>query len=420
MLVQLLTSEVKEMNVFLRLGLLLVIGFFGGKLMKRIKLPTVTGYILIGLLLGRSGVDLLTPGFIDQMGFISSVALVFIAFSIGSEFRIQEIRELGKSIVVIAFCEAIVTFVLVTGFMRLFVNWPTALILGAVSSATAPAATMMVLREYRARGPLTSTLLGVVAVDDAICLMIFAVASSVAKVFVAHDVLTFSRLVVIPLVEIISSVGLGVVLGFGLILVARRVSNDAELLTVVVAAALLITGAAEQLGVSELLCAMAAGVTVTNGMAVVPARRLFTVAEQFTPPIITAFFVIAGSRLDLAMIPQIGWIGLVYLLVRMIGKISGASLGGALSKSPMVVRKYLGFGLLSQVGVAVGLAIIVSEMFAGTEIGSLVLTILLATTIVTEVVGPLMTRYAIFSANEAKKETVHGKSPREAHASSHS
>ena len=197
------------MNVFLRLGLLLVIGFFGGKVMKRIKLPTVTGYIMIGLFLGRSGVDLLTPDFIEQVSFISSVALVFIAFSIGSEFRMQEIRELGKSIVVIAFSEAIVTFVLVTGVMRLFVNWPTALILGAVSSATAPAATMMVLREYRARGPLTSTLLGVVAVDDAICLMIFAIASSVAKVFVAHDVLTFNRLVVLPLVEIISSVGLG-------------------------------------------------------------------------------------------------------------------------------------------------------------------------------------------------------------------
>lgn len=408
------------MNVFLRLGLLLVIGFFGGKVMKRIKLPTVTGYIMIGLFLGRSGVDLLTPDFIEQVSFISSVALVFIAFSIGSEFRMQEIRELGKSIVVIAFSEAIVTFVLVTGVMRLFVNWPTALILGAVSSATAPAATMMVLREYRARGPLTSTLLGVVAVDDAICLMIFAIASSVAKVFVAHDVLTFNRLVVLPLVEIISSVGLGVVLGGGLILVARRVSNDAELLTIVVAAALLITGAAEQLGLSELLCAMAAGVTVTNGMGVVPARRLFTVTEQFTPPIITAFFVIAGSRLDIAMIPQIGWIGLAYLVVRMIGKIGGASLGGALSKSPLVVRKYLGYGLLSQVGVAVGLAIIVSEMFAGTQIGSLVLTILLATTIVTEVVGPMMTRYAIYSAGEAKKEKVHGNLQREAHASSHS
>jgi Kef-type K+ transport system membrane component KefB len=408
------------MNVFLRLGLLLVIGFFGGKVMKRIKLPTVTGYIMIGLFLGRSGVDLLTPDFIEQVSFISSVALVFIAFSIGSEFRMQEIRELGKSIVVIAFSEAIVTFILVTGVMRLFVNWPTALILGAVSSATAPAATMMVLREYRARGPLTSTLLGVVAVDDAICLMIFAIASSVAKVFVAHDVLTFNRLVVLPLVEIISSVGLGAVLGGGLILVARRVSNDAELLTIVVAAALLITGAAEQLGLSELLCAMAAGVTVTNGMGVVPARRLFTVTEQFTPPIITAFFVIAGSRLDIAMIPQIGWIGLAYLVVRMIGKIGGASLGGALSKSPLVVRKYLGYGLLSQVGVAVGLAIIVSEMFAGTQIGSLVLTILLATTIVTEVVGPMMTRYAIYSAGEAKKEKVHGNLQREAHASSHS
>lgn len=408
------------MNVFLRLGLLLVFGFFGGKLMKRFKLPTVTGYIMIGLLLGRSGIDLLTPDFIETVGFISSVALVFIAFSIGSEFRLQEIRELGKSIVVIAVCEATAAFVLVTLFMRLFVDLPTALILGAVSSATAPAATMMVLREYRARGPLTSTLLGVVAVDDAICLMIFAVSSSVAKVLIAHDALTISRLVVAPLMEIILSIGVGVAIGFVLILLTKQVGNDAELLTIVVAASLLITGVTEQFDLSSLLCAMAAGVTVTNGMAVVPARRLFTVTEQFTPPIITAFFVIAGSRLDISMIPQIGWMGLVYLLVRMIGKVSGATLGGFLAQAPPKVRKYLGYGLLSQVGVAVGLAIIVSEMFAGTEIGSLVLTILLATTIVTEIVGPLMTKRAIFITGEAKKEENHGKIKQPAHASSHS
>jgi len=408
------------MNVFLRLGLLLVFGFFGGKLMKRFKLPTVTGYIMIGLLLGRSGIDLLTPDFIETVGFISSVALVFIAFSIGSEFRLAEIRELGKSIVVIAVCEAMAAFVLVTLFMRLFVDLPTALILGAVSSATAPAATMMVLREYRARGPLTSTLLGVVAVDDAICLMIFAIASSVAKVLIAHDALTISRLVVAPLTEILFSIVVGVIIGLIVILLTRQVGNDAELLTIVVASSLLITGVTEQFDLSALLSAMAAGVTVTNGMAVVPARRLFTVTEQFTPPIITAFFVIAGSRLDISMIPQIGWMGLVYLLVRMIGKISGATLGGALSKSPLMVRKYLGYGLLSQVGVAVGLAIIVSEMFAGTEIGSLVLTILLATTIVTEIVGPLMTKRAIFIAGEAKKEETHGKVKQPAHASSHS
>lgn len=388
------------MNEFIRLGLLLMFGFFGGKVMKLIKLPTVTGYIMVGLILGKSVVGLSTPEFIESVGFISTIALVFIAFSIGSEFRLQEIRELGKSIVIIAVCEATAAFVLVTSFMRFFVDWPTALILGAVSSATAPAATMMVLREYKARGPLTSTLLGVVAVDDAICLMIFAIASSVAKVLVAHEVLTFSRLVVAPLMEIISSIGLGVALGAALILLVKQVKNDTELLTVVVATSLLIAGVAEHFELSELLCAMAAGVTVTNGLAVVPARRLFSVTEQFTPPIITAFFVIAGSRLDLSMIPQIGWMGVVYLLVRIAGKLGGASLGGMLSKSPLVVRKYLGYGLLSQVGVAVGLAIVVSKMFEGTQIGSLVLTILLATTIVTEVVGPLMTKRAIFSAKE--------------------
>jgi Kef-type K+ transport system membrane component KefB len=327
---------------------------------------------------------------------------------------------LGKSIVVIAVCEATAAFLLVTLVMRFFVSWPTALILGAVSSATAPAATMMVLREYRSRGPLTSTLMGVVAVDDAICLMIFAVASSVAKVLIDHGTLTVSRLVVAPLEEILFSVGAGFLIGIILIQLSKRVRNDAELLTLVVAAALLITGTAEQFELSELLCAMAAGVTVTNGLPVVPARRLFSVSDQFTPPVILAFFVIAGARLDIHMIPQIGIMGLVYLVARIAGKLGGASLGGFLSKSPLVVRKYLGYGLLSQVGVAVGLAIVVSETFAGTQIGSMVLTILLATTIVTEVVGPAMTKHAIMTAGEVKMEGNHGKIKRPAHASSHS
>ncbi|MCT4605996.1 MAG: cation:proton antiporter [Marinisporobacter sp.] len=388
------------MNPFISLGIALIVGILFGKLMNKFRVPAVAGYIIAGLLLGTSGFNIVNGEMIEKLSFLSDFALGIIAFNIGSELQLSVIKKLGKSIFVIATCEALAAFVLVTGITYLLTkNISTALILGAVSSATAPAATVMVLREYNAKGPLTSTLLGVVAIDDAICLMIYAIAASIAKVFIKHETVTIYKILVHPIMEIVLSILVGAVLGIILTYLVRISKKEGELLPFITGMIILLVGVATKFHLSPLLCAMALGVVIANISS--NSRRAFSSVESFSPPIIAAFFTLAGARLDISLLPHIGIIGVCYLLFRIIGKILGASVGGVISNAPNVVKKYIGFGLLSQVGVAVGLAIVVNREFPGTELGSLVITILLATTIITEIVGPLATKNAIIKAEEA-------------------
>lgn len=388
------------MSAFINLGIALIIGIIFGKLMNRLKIPSVAGYIIAGLIIGVSGLQIIDSALEEQLAFISDFALGIIAFNIGSELEISVIKKLGKSIFVIASCEALGAFLLVTTAMFLLTNdVAKSLILGAVASATAPAATVMVLKEYKAKGPLTSTLLGVVAVDDAICLMIYSIASSIAKVFVKHETLTINKVLIHPIMEIVLSVCVGVLLGILLSYLLNKSANKDENLIFTIGTIILLIGICNQFNLSPLLASMSLGVMVANIST--QSRRTFSSLEGFAPPVIAGFFVLAGARLDIYMLPKIGIIGAAYLLFRILGKVFGASIGATISKAPETVKKYIGFGLFSQVGVAVGLAIIVSKEFKGTDLGSLVITILLATTVVTELVGPLFTKMAVIKAKES-------------------
>ncbi|SHH62436.1 transporter, CPA2 family [Caloranaerobacter azorensis DSM 13643] len=387
------------MNPFMSLGIALILGILFGKLMNKYKIPAVAGYIIAGLIVGKSGLNIVNSNMIEKLSFLSDIALGIIAFNIGSELKISVIKKLGKPIFIIAAYESMGAFILVTLVMLLLrQDIGTALILGAVSSATAPAATVMVLKEYNAKGPLTSTLLGVVAVDDAICLMIYAVASSIAKVFIKHEVVTVYKVLVHPIAEIVLSLLAGCIAGIILTYLIKISKKENEMLPFTTGVIILLIGAALKFHLSPLLSAMTLGVIVANVSS--DSRRAFSAIEKFSPPIIAAFFILAGSRLDISLLPHIGLIGLAYLIFRILGKVLGASIGGVVSKAPHSVRKYLGFGLLSQVGVAVGLAIVVSREFPGTQLGSIVITILLATTIITEIIGPIATKNAIIKAKE--------------------
>jgi len=388
------------MNAFTTLGIAIIVGIIFGKIMNQIKIPAVAGYIVAGLLLGVSGFNFINTEMIEQTSFISDLALCIIAFNIGSELELPVLKKLGKTIFSIAFFEAMGAFVLVTGVSYLLTkNVGVALILGAISAATAPAATVMVLKEYNAKGPLTSTLLGVVAVDDAICLMIYAIAASIAKVFVNHEAITISKIILVPIGEILLSVIVGALMGIFLSYLLKFSKRSNELLPFVIGSLMIIDGLASMLSLSPLLTAMAAGILVANVSS--KKMKAFTALDQFSSPIIAMFFILAGSRLNIAYIPQIGLLGVSYLIFRILGKILGASVGATLSKAPLPVRKYLGFGLFSQVGVAVGLAITVGREFPGTDLGNLVVTILLSTTIITEIIGPISTKTALFKAKEA-------------------
>lgn len=395
------------MNEFISMGVALIVGIIFGKLMGKLKIPSVAGYIVAGLIIGTSGLHIIDNALEIKLTFLSDLALGVIAFNIGSELEFSMIKKLGKSIFIIALCEALGAFILVTTVSLLLTNFEKvslSLILGAVASATAPAATVMVLKQYNAKGPLTSTLLGVVAVDDAICLMIYSVASAVAKVFIKHEALTFRKVILMPIFEIVLSVAVGVALGILLTYLLNKSRNKDELLVFTCGTILLLIGICSKFHLSSLLCAMTLGFMVTNISN--KSRKTFSALEKFSPPLIAGFFVLAGARLDVGMIPKIGILGLAYLVFRLVGKLVGSNIGGRLSKVSPIVRNNIGLGLFSQVGVAVGLAIIVSNEFRGTTLGTTVMTILLATTVATEIIGPICTKRAITKAGEIPSPAV--------------
>jgi Kef-type K+ transport system membrane component KefB len=395
-------------NSLLGIGIAIIVGFVGGKLIGLLKVPSVAGYIIAGVILGKSFLGILTTDFIDQTSMVSDIALAIIAFSIGGELVVSKLKEIGIRVFFIALSEGVLAFAFVFFSMRLLnQSIAASLLLGAVASATAPAATVMVLSELRCKGPLTSTLIAVVAIDDVICLMIYAVASAIAKVMIAHgETIHWSKVLIGPLYEIGGSVLLGIVVGGILVLLLRKFNTNNEVFTLVVVALFATIGLANILELSTLLCNMTVGIMISN----LSARRLrvFSVLDSVSAPIYIAFFVLAGARLDISLLLQVGIVGIVYTIARMAGKITGASLMATVTKADPAVIKFLGFGLISQIGVAVGLAIVISHEFSGTGIGDLVITVLLATTIITEIVGPLLTKMAVIKTKEAYQDIGDG------------
>lgn len=389
------------MNPFMSISIALIVGILFGQLVNKFKIPAVAGYIIAGLIIGISGFKIIDDNMIETVSFISDFALGIVAFNIGSELKFSKVKKLGKSIFTIALFEAFGAFLLVSlSTYFLIRDVGIAIILGAVSSATAPAATVMVLKEYKSKGDLTSTLLGVVAVDDGICLIIYALASSIAKVVILNENITAYKVVFHPVIEIVFSIISGALLGVMLSFFMSKAKKNSEILSFCIGFIILCVGVALKFKLSPLLSAMSLGILVANVSN--KSRIVFDGLEKFSPPVIGVFFVMAGSRLDISLLPKIGTIGVFYLVFRIIGKVFGASFGAKLSKSPENVKKYIGYGLLSQVGVAVGLAIVVSKEFAGTNLGSMVITILLATTIITEIIGPIATKTVILKSGEAK------------------
>ena len=389
------------MNTLFGIGIVLIAGFIVGKIIEKLKVPSVAGYIIAGLVLGKSFLGIIDSSFIENSSVISDVALGIIAFSIGGELVVSKLKEIGIRVFFIAAAEAFFAFLLVfLGMLLMKLPVATALLLGSVAAATAPAATVMVLNEMRCKGPLTTTLIAVVAIDDVVCLIIYAIASSVAKVLVEHgESIHISKILLGPAIEIGGSLVLGIAIGAVVVFMLRLFGKTHEMLVILIGALFVTIGLANMLELSTLLTSMAVGMIVAN----FSSRRMkaFMVVESITAPIYVAFFVLAGSRLDIHMLWDIGLIGLVYTVARMLGKIGGASFMASVTKAHVSVRKYIGFGLISQIGVAVGLAIIISHEFAGTGIGELVIMVLLATTIITEIIGPLMTKFAVTKSGEA-------------------
>lgn len=412
------TNQAGDKFIYI-IGFILFMAFLVVLISKKVKVPIVVGYVFLGIFLSHDIVNampFLTAAqkewyffTLDNFEYIANVALAFIAFTIGSELSVRVFKRLGKTITFIALLEATGAFLIVT-LAVLAIGQPMylALLLGAIASATAPAATVMVLKEYRAEGTLTSMIMAVVGIDDALALIIFSLIEPIALIqYSGHGHLALSHMLGEPLIEICGSIFTGLLLGF----ISQKLIGTFEdetkkilaLTTTIIGASAL----ALIFDFSPLITNMSVGFAYRNF-----ARKSLGISnflDTLTTPLYAMFFILAGTEIRLTSITSLSFLSIafVYLLARVVGKISGASLGAILGQAPDKVKKYIGFGLLPQSGVAIALAYTVQRDFiSAPSVGLLVFNTLLFTAALTEVFGPLATKYAITRAGEARELTV--------------
>jgi len=386
-----------EVNTLFYLALLLFSGLLFGRAVKYLKLPNVTGYLIAGLILGPYVLNLIPRDVVTGFELISEMALAFIAFSIGSEFKISYLKKVGISPVVIAIFEGLTASVLVTVLLVLFgFDFEISLLLGAIASATAPAATIMVVKQYEARGPLTETLLSVVALDDAVALIAFGFSMAVVNTMIHPGESSLAMSIIRPFLEIIGSLALGFALGFLFKVPLRFFKKDSNRTIITVGFIFLGSALATMLGLSPLLLCMCMGAMLANVSD--SARSIFKLADNITPPIFLMFFVVSGAELDITILPKIGIIGIIYVIARVAGKVLGASVGAVLMKSPETVKKYLGLTLIPQAGVAIGLSLIAARTLP--DYGSTIRAVVLCATLIYELTGPAVTRIGLEKSGE--------------------
>jgi len=395
-------------NTILGLGFILLAGLFSARLISKIKFPAVTAYLIIGILIGPSLLKLIPIGILNSSGLISNIVLGIIAFSIGQNFSRDNFRKIGKSVVWISVLEACGAWILVTLVFLFILRQPfyISLLFGALSSATAPAATVMVIREYRAKGSFTDTLLGVVAIDDAWCLIIFAISLAISQAIHSHMVAAFF-LIKVFLSSILSIFGafvLGGVIAILLSYFSRFIRTQAELLIFTLGLIFSTIGIAIWLHLSVLLASMFLGAVLVNINK--SSSSPFDVLKTVDSPLFLLFFVLAGANLEIGLLSKLGLIGSVYLVFRVIGKVAGARLGAHISGASNNIKKYLGLGLVPQAGVALGCALVAKNDFP--NIGSMIFTTIVATTVVYELFGPLCTKYALQKVGEITIEHHQG------------
>lgn len=411
------------MQVLLSLSIAIFAGLMLSRLAKLMHLPAVTAYLVAGILvgpyclgmLGVEGFGFINKADVDKYAILSDVALGFIAFSIGNEFRLSQLKKTGKQATVIGIFQAVFTTLLVDVIL-IAVHFaipdkfplPAAIVLGAVASATAPAATLMVVRQYKAKGPLTDILLPIVALDDAVGLVVFAISFGIAKALISGHVDILS-VVVEPILEVVLSLLLGLVMGLLFTFFekffhsrSKRLSMSVTFVFLTVALSMLkfeIGGI--HIAFSSLLVCMMLGTIFCNICDF--SEELMDRVDRWTAPLFILFFVLSGAELELSVFTDIAIvvIGLLYILSRSAGKYLGASISSRIVKCEPNIIKYLGVTLLPQAGVALGMAIKSEQL--GAE-GAIVANITLFAVLVYELIGPLLTKIALLKAGEIKPE----------------
>ncbi|MBU0477392.1 cation:proton antiporter [bacterium] len=399
------------MDILFFIGLALICGFIGGRLARLVKLPSVVGYLLAGLLLGNSVFNIFSLKVLDRISIFSDFALGIVAFIIGSEMRISVIRKFGKGILTILLGESFGAVLLVTlGVYFLTHQLHIALIFGALAAATAPAGTVAVLQEYKSKGELTNTIYAIVGLDDGVAVVIYVFVAAFVKMFLIGSSISFVGIIKGPVIEILGSILLGGLIGIILGYFLRKLHRKPEILAISLGGILVCTSLSNYFHLSLILANMSLAVVFTN-VFLFANRRAYEAINFITTSIFIVFFVIAGAHLQIKLLPAMGLVGLIYILTRSVGKMGGAHLGAVMARANPVIRKYLGLGLLPQAGVAIGLAILATKEFgalgeAGAHLAVLVINTIAATTIFFEIIGPITTKIAISKAGEiGKKKT---------------
>lgn len=375
----------------------LILGILFIRIMRIFNLPNITGYLIAGIIAGPFILNLMPTKMNAEFDVLITTALGFIAFSIGNEFKISHIKQIGLKVIFITLCESLFAVLLVDFMLIIFKTPPAlAITLGAMAATTAPAATLLVVRQYKAKGPITDNLLPVVAMDDAVGLMAYSISVSIAGVIVSGEALDFVDTLLMPLFQIIISIGIGIIIGSLISFIFNFYKNDDIRLTICIASIILGLAIASKYQLSNLLLCMAIGATLVN------LRRegidMLKQVESWTAPLFMMFFVISGAELNLSILPQIGVIGVIYILCRIIGKYVGTFVGATITKSNRKVRKYLGFALIPQAGVAIGMSQLALKQLP--EYGQLIQTVILSGTLVYELVGPIVAKLTLEKAGE--------------------
>ena len=399
---QKMSSASPAASVIITISLMLLVGFLMTRITKKLRLPNVTAYILTGILLGPFCLNLIPDSFVEGTGFLPDIALAFIAFSTGEFFKISALKRNGPKVIVITVLEAlaasILIFILTYGILHLELSF--SIVLAALAAATAPASTIMTIRQTGAKGDFVDTLLQVVALDDVVGLVAYSAAIYIAVSSAANGDFNISSLM-IPILENLGVLLLGSVFGFLLKLMQQKKHSTDNRLIIAVALLLAFCGMCAVLDISPLLGCMAMGTVYIN---LTDDSQLFKQLNYFSPPFLLLFFVRSGVSFDLnALVNSSGSIGSVplivigvlYFLVRIIGKYIGAFLGCLLVKKPKLVRNYLGLALIPQAGVAIGLAALGARTLGG-EVGSALETIILASSVLYELIGPACAKLSLY------------------------
>ena len=390
-------------NYLLLVGIAIGLGFLIGKGTHLLKITGVIGYIITGIILGPDILGVINLSSVETET-ITNVALGFVAFIIGGELTISLLRKMGKSIIAIIIGESLGAFFIVfLGIYLLTNNIPLSIIFAAMAPASAPAGTVAVLQEYKAKGKLTNAILAVVGFDDGFAILIYAFSIAIVGV-IYSGVFSISNILIAPFLDIGLSLFIGGVIGVIFAIIFKRLVDREEIIALSLTAIFITAGLSMLLDVSLILSCMALGMIVINFYPQ-DNKPVFEHIKSISLPVYILFFVIAGINLHIGLLVSIGAIGFIYIICRTLGLVSGSYISALASKADPVIRNNIGLGILSQAGVAIGLSLIASNKLAElghSELGSIVVTTVAASTVVFEIIGPLSAKFAVLRAGEAQ------------------